>query len=133
MPRHYLVSHGAFPVKNFPFEEFANTDDKLTWIREFVITNRVEGLVFRTKDGDKTSKTYFKEIEDTLVSRPREPNLSGRLALTEHLKLEIYFQCPDLLKPGLKTIEVVPMLYIFSPRGSYTEGYDARPVNSLWC
>lgn len=71
MPRHYLVSHGAFPVKNFPFEEFANTDDKLTWIREFVITNRVEGLVFRTKDGDKTSKTYFK-VNRGHIGKPAE-------------------------------------------------------------
>jgi hypothetical protein len=57
VPRHYLVRHGDYVVRDFPFQELLTTPDPIGFFRDFVVSHHVEGLVFRHKT-DK--KIYFK-------------------------------------------------------------------------
>lgn len=47
VPRHYYVLHGVFSIKNFPFNKFFHTKDRVDWIRQYIVENQIEGLVFR--------------------------------------------------------------------------------------
>ena len=45
--RHYLVRHGDYVIHNFPRAELLTTSDPVGFLRNLIISNKVEGIVFR--------------------------------------------------------------------------------------
>ena len=47
VPRQYLIPHGKYCIKDFPYEQLIKHENPLKFIREYIVSRNIEGLVFR--------------------------------------------------------------------------------------
>lgn len=76
VPRHYLVRHGDYKVKNFPSDQLLASPDPVGFFRNIIHSNRVEGIVFRHLSD---RKIFFKVNQGHIGGRgTTQPKDDGR-------------------------------------------------------
>lgn len=79
VPRHYLIRHGDFTF-DFPTESLLLASDKVAWFKNFILSNNIEGIVFRKENVYYNRDDKYYKVNRGHIGTPTKH--SDRLVLT---------------------------------------------------
>lgn len=77
--RHYLVRHGDYKIPNFPVAELLTAENPVVFLRNLILTAKVEGIVFR----HLTKPKVFYKVNQGHIGAP--PKTKGKPTEAEYM------------------------------------------------